>query len=228
MPFRSNALYSRRVPRKPAYARKRTSSNLIKSRKLYARYTQPRTVNQTSVYPVKRTYLAATLTTATTFQDGLLQFELRYLPDFAEFTALYDQYRVDKLVFKFIPSANTNVSGLLVEQLLPYVTAIDFDGGSVGLTLAQLISYESAQFTSPYEKKTITVQPRAELLTLDGAAATVSASMAPSTSWWDCSNTAVSFFGVRYGIQAHPSMPGGYGGVMQIWCDVFLTFKNTR
>lgn len=217
-----------RTPRKFVAARKRQSSSLIKSRKLYSKYTQPRTLSQTSEYPVRRTYLAGTINTGTSFQDGQFFFELRFLPEYTEFTTLYDQYRVDKLVFRFMPLTNAGVSGVLAEQPQPLITAVDFDGGTVGLTQDQLLSYESAQITSAFKEKVITIKPRAELLSTDSDAITVSASVAPSNTWWDCSNVKILHHGVRYGIPANTTMPVGYGVRWTVWCEVYITFKNTR
>lgn len=214
--------------KKRKYARKRQSANVARSRALYSSYTAPRSLSQTTQYPVRRMYNFGAIASSSVFGDGLAFFILQSLPDYSEFTALYDQYRVDKLVVHFIPNATIidHASSNLDSGTL--LTAVDFDGGATGLTQLQFLSYESAQIHPHCVPAKITIQPRSELAALNTSPATVAAVMPNNANmWYDCSNTTVPFYGVRYATTAEASATG-YHTYYNIWVEAFVTFKNTR
>lgn len=220
--------YATKSHKKRKYARKRQSANVAASRSLYSAYSAPRALSQTTQYPVRRMIEWGAIASSASFGDGLAFFILQSLPDYTEFTALYDQYRVDKLVMHFIPNATIidhSSSNLDSGTLL---TAVDFDGGATGLTLTQFLSYESSQVHKHCVPVKITVQPRAEFATINNSAVTVASGLTNSANiWYDCSNTTVPFYGVRYATTAEATVTG-YHTYYKIWMEAFVTFKSTR
>jgi len=220
--------YVAKSNKKRKYARKRQSANVAVSRSLYSAYSAPRSLSQTTQYAVRRMYNFGAIASSSVFGDGLAFFILQSLPDYTEFTALYDQYRVDKLVVHFIPNANVidhSSSNLDSGTLL---TAVDFDGGATGLTLTQFLSYESSQIHAHCVPAKITIQPRAELAAVNTGGTTVSSGLPNNANiWYDCSNTTVPFYGVRYATTAEAAATG-YHTYYNIWVEAFVTFKSTR
>lgn len=213
--------------KKAKYLRKRQSANVARAKSLYTRYSQPRSLNQTSTYSIRRMLSPGAVQVTTTFADYLYSFRLTDLPDNSEFTALYDQYRVDKMVVHIIPNCDIFNSAATPQDTGTLLTAVDFDGGATGLTLNQFMSYESCEMTEHGKSKKITIKPRGELAAIDSGSSTVSAAMAPDNMWWDCSNTLLKFNGVRYATTAN-SAAASWAVWYTLWVEVFITFKNTR
>jgi len=210
------------------YARKRQARTVSQSRSLYTNYSAPRALSQTTSHAVRRMFNFGSAVSSASFTDGLAYFQLQALPDYAEFTALYDQYQINKIVVHFIPNA-TNIdhsSSTLDSGTL--LTAVDFDGGATGLTLSQFMSYESCQVHPHCRPAKITVKPRAETAAIDGTGTTISAVLPNNGNiWYDCSNTQVRFHGVRYATTAETSV-SGYHANYNIWVECYVTFKATR
>lgn len=240
--YSSRTTYRRVAPRyrtmakKLVYARKRQSANVKQSRSLYTRYTQPRTIDQSTNFDIRRLYNASSivkLQSSTTFSDKLIGFRITYLPDYVELSALYDAYRVNKLVFHFIPAFNYNAQaglGATAAASDPgkLITAVDFDGGVTGLSEDAIRSYETAQITGPNQRHTVTIQPRAELLLNDATPTPVSAALVPTNTWFDFSNVNINFWGVRCGVIPNSLLDPQYGQLWTVEVEAFLTCKMTR
>lgn len=214
--------YNAKSNTKSKYARKRQSANVARARSLYTNYSTPRTLSSSTTYPVRSLLLFNSITSGAAFSDGLVSFSLGALPNASEYTALFDHYKVNKVVVRFEPTANqVNPSTPCDARLL---TAVDFDGGATGLSYAAFTSYETVQVTPLLHRKSITIQPRAETATIDSGSTNVNAVVAPANTWFDCSNTNVNFYGVRYAMTATALLNVRY----DIWVEVFLTFKTSR
>lgn len=214
--------YGTKSSNKIKYARKRQSANVASARSMYTRYRQPTTLSSSTTYPVRSILLFNSITSGLTFSDGLVSFSLASLPNVTEYTALFDHYKVNKMVVRFEPTANqVNPSTPCDTKLL---TAVDFDGGATGLSYAAFTSYETCQVTPMLHRKSITIQPRAETATIDNGSTNVNAVVAPANTWFDCSNTGVNFYGVRYAMIQTALVNVRY----DIWVEVFLTFKTSR
>lgn len=235
MVFRANYWRTRRwTPRRPlsrskGYRFPKTSANVTRSRALTATYTQPRSLTSSTVYPIRRMVTTSNITSTSSFLDYVAPFQLSFLPDYTEFTALYDQYRVDKLVYHFIPlqseSTTYNAAGSPSNSLL--LTAVDFDGGSSGLTLPQFLSYESCTVVPAQRTHKVTVQPRATLAGANAAATIVNLAIAPTDTWFDCATSTLPFFGCRFATLAETGSPTSHISY-SVWIEAFVTFKNTR
>lgn len=223
---------------KPNYARryrnpnakKKSSSNISLARRLYTRYVQPRSMEASGGMQFKRTYRAASLTSTTSFSSLLISFSLSSLPDVSEFTTLFDNYRVDKLVVRIIPQFTNATGGTSILDAYPgsLLTAIDFDGGTLTLTEDQFYSYDTCQITSPFATKIITIKPRAELAVIDSTAAVVAAASSSRNQWFDFSNVNIQHHGVRVGVQPNTTLATGAGQIWFIYVDAFLTCRASR
>jgi len=221
--------YSKPKTYRQKFSRKRyaASSKPSIAKSLYTRYEAPRSLESSTTHSIRRMYDSAKIQSAAAVQDGIIYFALALLPDYTEFTNLYDSYRVDKIVVHFnvtnnsIPLSNTNtdIGTLLV--------ATDFDGGALGLGLAQFESYESCQVVPTCKSKTVICAPRAELVSLDGSGTSVAASLAKPGTWYDCSNVDVRHYGVRWMCTAE-SAAGTDHQRWITWVEAFVTFKATR
>lgn len=224
---------SRRKPnyaksnKKAKYLRKRQAANVANSRSLYTKYHAPRALSQTTEYPIRRMYSPTAVQAGASWADGLLSFKIADLPDYTELTALYDQYRVDKLVVHFISSGNA-IASVGAQDIGTLLTAVDFDGGATGLTFNQFLSYESCEVTSHGRDKIITIKPKAELAAIDVTPVNTSSALPAGNVWWDCSITGIQHHGVRYGLTPYATGYSEYAIWYTLWVEAFVTFKNTR
>jgi len=226
-PYKSSRpRYVKTYNRKRSYARKRQAANVAVSKALYKRYRQPQTLSQGTEYSIRRMYYHTPIVFMGAFLDGVFDFQLGSLPGYTEMTVMFDQYRVDKWVVHFIPCATMcfPVSAQDSGQLL---TAVDFDGGAAPIGQALFCEYESVKVHQPFQRTSVTVKPRSELLQNDAGGATVQSTLTTPGAWFDCSNVTVKHYGVRWGSTADNAASGGHQQY-NVWYEVFVTFKNTR
>jgi hypothetical protein len=150
--------------------------------------------------------------------DGAYSFTLNALPDYTEFTALFDNYRIIGVKINFMPLF-TDTSATVAYP--PIRTAIDYDD-SAATTLAQLEEYDSclASYTGQFFQRTLV--PR---LAVAAYAAGVFTSFAQRTyQWIDCASPGVILYGLKYAIPVA-------GAANQVWsvnADYMLQFKQSR
>lgn len=73
-------------------------------------------------------------------------FGLVSLPNYTEFTNLFDQYRINKVVIKFVPSANADEIG--ASKIIPSLhTVIDNNDNTAPTAMTELYEYQSYKRT---------------------------------------------------------------------------------
>lgn len=170
----------------------------------------------------KFTVGALSVPVATTTLAGA-SFTLGDLPDVADFTALYDQYKIMGIKIEWLPRGNS--SDLQSQNAINrFFSVLDRDDDGTPTSIDQLTQYESLKMTSTasvhkrYWKPSI----RVEVPTATGG--TGSAIKGPT--WIDCTNTNVKHYGVKIGVQ------GPLAGTGSIFFDarltMYLAFRNVR
>lgn len=149
-------------------------------------------------------------------------FTLGQLPDVSNFTGLYDEYRINKVVIKFLPKFNNTLQGTGIANYMNQVhTAIDYDD-SLSLPTAQAINeitqYQSHKITPGARVVTRVIVPKVEL-TSSGAG------QAPkSRQWLDCDNTSVLHNGLKVVIPPADNASSLICYDTQI--TVYMSFRN--
>lgn len=131
-------------------------------------------------------------------------FTLSLLPDYTDFTNLFDQYCIRKVIFKMIPRfTQFNAGYSNVNNLLTHThTAIDYDDSTALPTttgLAEICQYESHRMTPATRVLTRVIYPKVEL-SGDGPSG-----FPKSNQWIDCDDTTALHNGLKIFI---PQMPG--------------------
>lgn len=155
-----------------------------------------------SVYNFKRKVYYENNFTVTAGGTAYLQawdFQLGLLPNASDFTNLYDQYCIKKVVWKCIPKITQNEinSGLTSNNDLPSIhSAIDYDDGTNPTNINQLCEYQSHKMTRGNAMHTRVFVPKVELnVTSSGA---VSSANAPkSYQWLDCDAINIPHRGLK-------------------------------
>lgn len=149
-------------------------------------------------------------------------FTLGQVPNFAEFTALYDVWRIVQVDWHMYPAitegslqgATTNIfAGLLA-------IAVDYDDVVAPSSFNQMLEKEDYQLFGAYDECHLTFKPRTTVqLTSGGSLGT-----AAQGQWCDCANSGIVHYGLKMVIQDSANNQQTYAAV----ADLHFEFKNVR
>jgi hypothetical protein len=171
------------------------------------------------VYPFVRSVELGLITPSVTVEtDGAYAFSLGSLPDYTEFTALFDTYRIISVRICFYPLF-TDTSATVAYP--PIHTVIDYDDNNT-LALNILNEYDSLQVvqTGQFFERTLT--PRIALAAYSGVF--TSFSQPPAKSWIDCASPNVTHYGLKYAV----AISGAANAVWQVTAHYSLEFRESR
>lgn len=156
-----------------------------------------------SVAVVHRFKRIADLGTVGCSNIGLLSyatsFSISQLPNVSEFTSLYDNYRIEKVVFRMRPYwTDLSVSGTTVQSyaLAPIYTAIDLDSAALPASTATLRQYSTCRSHTALRPITRVLRPR-PLTEIYESALGTSYALAPKNVWLDTARTSVPHYGIK-------------------------------
>lgn len=177
------------------------------------------------VYNFKRTLFLENsigVTAAGNLYSNHFGFTLGMLPAATDFTNLFDQYRINKVVWKAIPKFTVvnGISGTGNALLAQVHTAIDYDDANAlptGTALSEITQYQSHRMHRGTAIIRRTVVPKVEL----AGGATV---FPKAYQWIDCDNTAILHNGIKVVIPK--PLPAGTEMWYDVQMDVYLSCKN--
>lgn len=162
--------------------------------------------------------------------QAAMNFALSLMLDYSKYTAIFDQFRIDKIQVKFIQRQtqvvnrpfDDSTSGSLIHNIPNFVTAIDYDDVASG-TYDQIISRHGSKMTLATQNQTLTFRP-ARLVEIYRAV--TSAYMTDkSKNFLDCAYADTPHYGVKAVLQvASPARAYVYIPEVTGW----FTFKNRR
>lgn len=173
-----------------------------------------------NIHHFKRTAYYSGFLAGSTVMDvvGAMQFQLNALPNYTEFTNLFDCYRINAIKVTLMPRANSAEAGTN-QGLVKLFTVIDTDDATSPTNLQEVLQYENVKSSnSAYDHKRYLKPKIARSLYQAGGIA----AYGESTGWIDCSNPGVPHYGLKYVLQ---QLPAG----AQSWdCKIkyYLSFKN--
>lgn len=144
-----------------------------------------------------RSYAPATvITTSTTAEAaGVYTFQLSDLPNSADFTNLYDQYRILSVKVTLMPTYTEAEVSSVADFQGWIVLANDYDDSTANLT-SQLLQYQQSKvypLNRPIEWR---VRPKAAAVVYQGGV--TSAYAAHASGWIDCAYPGVIHYGVKW------------------------------
>lgn len=174
----------------------------------------------------KRTVYISGWNTAVATGDvyGALQFQLNYITNYTEFTALYDQYKITGVKVTLIPRGNSSDIGTggTTGQSVGVFSVIDRDDATAPTALTELVQYQNMRMTrsTQQHKRFLRPSPVAPIYAPGGAY------MVPKYNpWIDCSTgSSVPHYGIKYCLQQLPNGTQIYDAKF----DYYLAFKNVR
>lgn len=196
------ARYSKRRPGKYSYRRKRKTG--WKRRKAAAAARKGKKHYYFTRQVDLGTISAARLTDAT----GIYTFKLNDLPNYTDFTALYDQYKIAAVKIRFMPCQNVvkvqpDAMGVVISYAPRLFTVIDYDAGTFS-TVNELRQYQSCKTVMGYRPVSMYLKPCWASEIYRTAALT---GYGPKRGFIDCSYVDVPHYSIKWGFE--PYDPSG-------------------
>lgn len=138
---------------------------------------------------------AAVIATGGATNYFALAWNLAGLPDFTDFSSLYDQYKIRKVKVQFMPRGNSSdsVTGNAISSLF---TVLDFDDSNPPTSVEQLLQYDTLKVCRSTQQQTRLVVPKFN----KGIINTVAGGLIgknPSTGYIDLANSSVAHYGIK-------------------------------
>lgn len=162
-------------------------------------------INQT--YTFTRTYQGADIiplyATAAFYSYN---FKLSDLPNYTEFSALFDFYRIDKVIVKFFPQVtvgnlgNNLTSTSVLSKVPRIVSVIDYDDSTALTNLNDAYQYQNMKQGLMTRQHNRVITPKVST-TVYKTAITSGYSVPKTGMWIDCTDADVPHYGLKIGIE---------------------------
>lgn len=129
------------------------------------------------------------------------QFTLDSLPNYTEFTNLYDLYKINGIKLTFVPSAseyiNSTTSGTANQNgFQRFASVLDFDDTSTPVNENELLQYSSLKQTPGWATHSRYFKPRVNTV-VEGIVGATLASSSTAPKWISTANPEVEHLGVK-------------------------------
>lgn len=150
---------------------------------------------------------------------GAYDFKLSDVPNTADFTNIFDMYKINAVLISFIPVMTENVSLSTVNNPanVRLFTAIDYNNAATPSSVDTIREYQTAKWTSIFKIHTRYV-PKPQIL--DGSSYSVSpwvATSSPSTPW----------YGIKFAVDPTLSTVSTQT-LFRVEAKYYLSFKQVR
>jgi len=177
-----------------------------------------RPIPRNQTYLIRRSYDAGTITSSTVGAVvGGLEFSLSQMPDYTEFSALFDSYRFDEVRVTFIPNSPTGSTPLR------FYTVLDYDDVNVtSFTVSSAEEYDSCMISAADSGKAVvrTLRPKFAVASYSGSFT----SYAQASGWCDAASPGIQWYGVKYALPQATTQQTVY----QVEVEARLMFRSTR
>lgn len=157
---------------------------------------------------------------------------LGQLPNVADFTSLFDQYKITGAKITLTPALTEGINSPLFGQNVALGfsrvhSAIDYDDNGAPASEDSLLEYGSHKSTAPFQTHSRYIKPKV-LHEVYRSALTTAYSPRAST-YLDMSTTDVPHYGLKVWISA-PNAPAGVAAQIsyKVYQTLYFTCKNTR
>jgi hypothetical protein len=174
-------------------------------------------IRANKVYTIERTFNFGPLTAAVAGTYGVIAPSLSSLPAVADFTALFDQYRIAQMRVRFEPVSSAGYSTTQIQSL---VTAIDYDDATPPTLETDLLQYQTVMITSPGVPFERVLNPHAAIAAYSGAFT----SYAQFAGWIDVASPTVQYYGLKYAIPPSTALDILYN----VYVSLIINLKNPR
>jgi len=188
-------------------------------------FRQPRLTNQ--IYRIARLVNSPDATQGLALNAFSTVFTLADLPNFTEFTALFDMYRIFAVQMRLRPRFNLGTVGSITTVKLPRLFSVIDYNDNVNLTLINdALEYQSCKETRFDQDHVRMIRPHANLAAQEATLVNFGGLKSQVSPWLSTEVTDVNHYGLKFLIEA-----GAAGQtVFQSWSvdlTYYLEFKQT-
>lgn len=159
-------------------------------------------------------------------------YTLAQLPNYTDFTGLFDQYKITGAKLTLTPALSEGISSPLfgTNAALGYSrvhSVVDYDDASIPTSEDQLLEYGSHKSTAPFKTHTRFIKPKVLQEVYRSAIAT---SYAPRSGMYlDMTTPDVPHYGLKVWISAPNTSAGTAGSITyKAYLTLYFNCKNTR
>lgn len=159
------------------------------------------------------------------------EFRLDQLPNYSEFTNLYDSYRINKIVCKFIPMIQINniqpIAAASASNPGLFGSIVDRDDANPLGAYNDYLEYPDFRFQPAITSRTHTrvFVPCIRGASLDAGGGLISSVM-KSKQWLDCAIPSIPHYGLKCYLDAQYSV--NTPQVYQLQTTIYMSFRGTR
>lgn len=207
------------------YQRKRKATNNRRGRPTKRRrttYKRKRRADSTTIVSTSYTVLlesVAELAANGTYYKSFT-FNQSSDPEAAQWAALFDAYRINKVVIRCIPVCNTAAIGTAGVPAI--VDVVDWDDSNLPGNFQGLLNYQTKRVHRGYAEWKRTIIPAVALQVYYGATGTGYGQR--RRQWLDLANPTVPHYGYKIGLSGQPNQKYP----LQIWATVYTQYKQKR
>lgn len=185
--------------------------------------TRRRRVKQPTQYFTRSVYLPGYFALAIGPAVGSsLKFQLSQVPNVAEFTNLYDQYKIKAVKCTLIPrhtEVGLSTGGTVMQGNM--WSCLDYDDSTIPGGLDSLLQYQNTKRTRMNQTHSRYLRP---MVATEVYATSIASSYAPKRNvWLDCSIDSVEHYGIKFWFDQRIA-PVTY----DVQIKYYLAFKNVR
>lgn len=149
---------------------------------------------------------------------------LNNLPQFTEFTTLFDQYKITGVKAKFIFTRNNADLGTAYE-LPQLITVNDFDDGNTLTVRDDYCQYESFKVTRLDKPVTIFYKPKVATAIFNGAF--TGYAQAGTAPWIDVATPGAQYYGLKWAVDCTDAA-AVHLGTLDVYFTYYLAFRDVR
>lgn len=205
-------------PRRPGAARRRKAARRAMVRR--SLWRRRPTVRQ-PIHYFKRTAFYSGFLNGSTTQDVNVSYigQLSQVPNYTEFTNMFDLYKIKAIKWRFMPRANSAEAGTN-QGLVKMFTAIDYDDNTP-VNIGGIMQYESLKTTNTSQDHVRYVKPRISSQVFQAAP---NPAYSSTRNWLDCDFPSVPHYGLKLVLQQLPAGTQSF----DIQVTYYLAFKNVN
>lgn len=127
-----------------------------------------------------------------------LAFRLQDLPNYAEFTALFDLYQIRKITICVEPWFNASELTVgLLDSYKAWSSVIDYDDATAPATENEIMEYAKTKRHNAGKMKYISFKPRISQLAFKTGGGTIGYTEGKKNVWCDCTNPDIEHYGFK-------------------------------
>lgn len=144
------------------------------------------------VYTYKRTQTEVITFSTASFSKSVT-FKLNYLPNYSEYSALYDQYMITKVAVKLVPRGNVSSIGSDLGSNL--LSVIDYNDSGVLSSVDQANEYATVKRTTDRRMHTRVFRP---MFLRPAYVSSISTGYSSTRGWISISDPGVVHYGLKF------------------------------